>query len=168
MEPAEVKYCLRCGCGLTRRRRFGTERPVCPQCDYTHFFDPKVAAAMWVEQNGRILLVRRAATPAQGLWTVPGGFVNAWENPAEAAARECAEETGLTVSASDLLELVPGLEHPGGAGFVIFYRGEITAGKLQAGDDADAVDWFGPDELPEIAFNATGVMIARWQAGHFT
>ena len=165
MEPADVQYCLRCGSGLARKYRFGANRPVCPQCDYTHFFDPKVAAAMWIERDNKVLLVRRTVSPKRGCWTVPGGFVNAWENPAEAAERECAEETGLTVYTTDLLDLVPGREHAGGAGFVIFYRGEIDTGEMQAGDDADAVDWFGPDELPEIAFNATGVMIARWQAG---
>ena len=165
MEPAEVQYCPRCGCGLERAHRFGEERPVCPQCNYTHFFDPKVAAAMWLERNGKVLLVRRMVAPARGHWTVPGGFVNSWEDPAAAAARECAEETGLTVSATKLLALVPGREHSGGAGFVIFYRGEITVGELQAGDDADAVNWFGPEELPKLAFHATGVMIARWQAG---
>lgn len=120
---------------------------------------------MWLERDGKVLLVRRVATPARGRWTVPGGFVNAWEDPAEAAARECSEETGLTVSATALLEVVPGREHPTGASFVIFYRGQTTAGELQAGDDADAVDWFGPDELPKLAFHATGVIIARWQAG---
>ena len=98
---------------------------------------------MWVEKDGKILLVRRAIKPALGLWTVPGGFVNAWEDPAKAAARECSEETG----------------------FVIFYRGQVTSGEMKAGDDADAVGWFGPDELPNIAFEATGVMIARWHLG---
>ena len=165
MEPREVKYCLRCSCRLITNYRFGAERPVCPKCNYAHFFDPKVAAAMWVEKDGKILLVRRAIKPALGLWTVPGGFVNAWEDPAKAAARECSEETGLTVSPSKLLDLVPSHEYPGGAGFVIFYRGQVTSGEMQAGDDADAVGWFGPDELPNIAFEATGVMIARWHLG---
>ncbi len=139
---------------------------MCPECDYTHFFDPKVAAAMWLERDRKVLLVRRVARPARGRWTVPGGFVNAWEDPAKAAIRECAEETGLTVSATGLLDLVPGREHPGGADFVIFYRGKITDGELQAGDDADAVDWFGTGELPKLAFHATRVIVARWQTGN--
>lgn len=121
---------------------------------------------MWLEQDGKVLLVRRAVTPERGCWTIPGGFVDAWEDPADAAARECTEETGLSVSTTELIDLVPSHDHPGGAGFVIFYRGEIKAGKMQAGDDADAVDWFAPGELPKLAFHATGIMIARWQAGN--
>ena len=39
------------------------------------------------------------------------------------------------------------------------------SGDLQAGDDADAVDWFSINQLPEIAFYATQIMIDRWKKG---
>ena len=165
MQHIDVNFCVRCGNILEMIVRFGDDRPVCTQCDYTHFFDPKVAAAMWLIKNNKLLLVRRAIEPAKGCWTIPGGFVDAWENPAETASRECAEETGLEVIAEKLLDLVPSQHHSNGAGFVIFYRGKIVSGKLQAGDDADAVDWFGINQLPEIAFHATEIMINRWKKG---
>ena len=123
----------------------------------------KVAAAMWLTQNNKLLLVRRAIEPAKGLWTIPGGFVDAWETPAETASRECAEETGLRVITSKLLDLVPNKNQSSRAGFVIFYTGQIISGDLKAGDDADAVDWFSINQLPEIAFYATQTMINRWK-----
>ena len=62
-----------------------------------HFFDPKVAAAVLVERDGHVLLVRRVGEPFRGLWTLPAGFINSGDDPAEAAARERLEETGLSV-----------------------------------------------------------------------
>ena len=56
---------------------FGRERPVCPQCGWIHFADPKVAAAVLIEKDGRVLLVRRTNEPFRGLWTLPAGFINA-------------------------------------------------------------------------------------------
>jgi len=47
----------------------------------------------------------------------------------------------------------------GGASIFILYRGWRTGGKLQAGDDADAADFFALDELPELAFASTRAVI---------
>ncbi|WP_224403471.1 NUDIX hydrolase [Pseudonocardia sp. ICBG1034] len=49
------------------------------------------------DPDGRLLLVRRANEPGRGLWSVPGGRVEAGESEHEAVVRELAEETGLTV-----------------------------------------------------------------------
>jgi 8-oxo-dGTP diphosphatase len=46
---------------------------------------------------GRLLLIRRGHAPSAGLWSVPGGRVEAGETEAEAVVREVAEETGLRV-----------------------------------------------------------------------
>ncbi len=161
MRLEDIHYCPRCAAPVTHALRYGRERPVCPVCDWIYFDDPKVAAGVLVEQNGRILLVCRANPPQQGLWTVPAGFVNGGEDPAEAAARECEEETGLRVKITGLLDIVPGREHPRGADFVIFYRGQVTGGVICAGDDADAADWFEKTSLPPLAFRATQVVLAR-------
>lgn len=135
--------------------RFGKERPVCPQCGWIYFADPKVAAAILLEQDGRVLLVRRVNEPFRGLWTLPAGFVDAGEDPARAAERECLEETGLRVQALRVLEVIAGREHPRGADFVVVYQGLVMDGELRAGDDADQVGWFSRDELPPLAFRAT-------------
>ncbi len=136
-------------------------RPVCPQCGWIHFVDPKVAAAVLVEQDGRVLLVRRANEPYRGLWTLPAGFVNGGEDPARAAARECFEETGLIVEVKRVLDVIGGLEHDRGADFLIVYEAEIISGILVPADDADAAEWFAYDQLPQLAFKATQKVLTK-------
>jgi ADP-ribose pyrophosphatase YjhB (NUDIX family) len=120
-----------------------------------YFADPKVAAAVLIEQDECVLLVRRVNEPARGLWTLPAGFVDAGENPARAAERECLEETGLTVEVTGIMDIISGLEHPRGADIVIVYRARILGGDLCARDDADRADWFPMSDLPPLAFEAT-------------
>jgi ADP-ribose pyrophosphatase YjhB (NUDIX family) len=155
----EVRFCPRCGSSLALELRFGKERGVCPQCHWIHFADPKVAVAVLIEEARRVLLVRRVNEPFRGLWTLPAGFVDAGEDPARAAERECWEETGLTVRVQRVLDVVAGREHPRGADFVIVYIAEIVGGELKAGDDADRVEWFEREALPLLAFNATRVVL---------
>ena len=146
---------------MTKENRYGKVRPVCPQCGWIHFADPKVAAAVLVEKDGRILLVRRVMQPFQGLWTLPAGFVDAGEDPAEAAVRECLEETGLTVRVTRVLDIIPGSEHERGADFVIVYHAEVVDGILNPADDADAAEWFARDQIPPLAFRATQIILSR-------
>ncbi len=161
----DVNYCPRCGTAVTLAERFGRQRAVCPQCGWIHFADPKVAAAILLERDSRVLLVRRVNEPFRGMWTLPAGFVDADEDPARAAERECLEETGLIVRATGVIDVIAGREHPRGADFVIVYRGEVVSGEVQAADDADEAGWFDRSELPNLAFRATEVMLRGRDAG---
>jgi 8-oxo-dGTP diphosphatase len=153
----EINFCPRCGTKTTLQEKFHKPRAVCPNCGWIYFSDPKVAAAVLVEQDGRVLLVRRVNEPFRGLWTLPAGFVDAGENPARAAERECVEETRLTVRATRVIDVIAGREHPRGADFIIIYQAEVISGIAKAGDDADQVGWFERSNLPPLAFRAT-----RW------
>lgn len=161
MRPETVKFCTRCGAPVKREFLFGQDRPVCPACGWIFFADPKVAVAVLVERDGRILLVQRANEPFRGLWTLPAGFVNAGEDPALAAARECLEETALTVHVTGLIDIVAGREHARGSDFIIFYRAEAMPGEAAAADDASDVGWFERSELPELAFKSTASILFR-------
>ncbi len=148
-------FCPRCGAKVNQEEKFGKLRPVCPQCGFIYFQDPKVAAAVLIEKDNFVLLVRRVNEPFRGLWTLPAGFVNSDEDPAQAAARECLEETGLTVAIKKVLDVIAGREHERGADFVIVYSAEIMSGEMSPADDADAVEWFDKNHLPQLAFKAT-------------
>ena len=155
MSNSDFNYCPRCGAAVNHEERYGKVRPVCPQCGWIHFIDPKVAAAVLIEKEGRVLLVRRGNEPFRGLWTLPAGFIDGGEDPAEAAARECLEETGLNVRVTRVLDIISGREHPRGADFIIVYQAQVIGGELKPDDDADAVEWFGRENLPGLAFRAT-------------
>ena len=161
MTDADFKYCPRCGTPVIQKDLYDKVRAVCPQCEWIHFIDPKVAAAVLIERDGRVLLVRRAGEPFRGFWSLPAGFINGGEDPAEAAVRECLEETGLHVRLTRLLDIIPGKEHPRGADFIIVYQAEVIAGDLTPNDDADAVEWFERENLPQLAFRATQIVLSR-------
>ena len=153
--PEGIHYCIRCGSPVHLEIKVGAQRPVCPQCGWIYFADPKVAAAVLAEKDGQVLLVKRGNESQSGLWSLPAGFVDAWEDPACAAERECLEETGLVVKVTCLLDVIAGREHPEGADIVIAYRAEIVGGQLAAGDDAPQAGFFSRAELPLLAFKAT-------------
>lgn len=64
---------------------------------------PFVGASIAVIRDGRVLLAARANEPMRGVWTLPGGLVEAGETLAEAALRELSEEVGLTAEVVGVL-----------------------------------------------------------------
>ena len=56
---------------------------------------PYLAVSAAIVRDGKVLVVRRARTPALNLYTLPGGGVEIGETLHEAVMREVREETGL-------------------------------------------------------------------------
>src|SRR4051812_40744276 len=99
------------------------------------------AGAVVRDAAGRLLLVRRGRPPSAGLWSIPGGRVEPGETPAQAAAREVREETGLDVRVGVLLATVEIGEF-----LVHDFAAEVVGGAMRAGDDAADVRWCTFDE----------------------
>src|SRR5258706_7313371 len=116
MPNPDYQYCPRCATPLEYKELYGAVRAVCPNCKWIHFLDPKVAAGVLVIQAERVLLVRRAGEPFRGLWTLPAGFVNSGEDPAEGAVRESLEEKGFSVRGVGGDDIGAGKKNPPGAG----------------------------------------------------
>lgn len=155
-----IQFCPRCGASIAESERYGKVRQYCPRCDYIHFANPKAAAVVCLTQGDSILLVKRGVDPEKGRWALPAGYIDHGEDPQAAAVREMAEETGLNVMITRLLDVMFD-----GTTIVIIYAAQVISGELRAGDDADEVRWFTASDLPELAFRSTQVIISRWLAG---
>jgi 8-oxo-dGTP diphosphatase len=144
-------FCTACAAPLDAT----VPHPVCTGCGRTHFRDPKVGVGVVVhDEHGRLLLVRRGVEPGKGRWALPAGFVDADEDPRVAAAREAREETGLEVEVGAVVDVYP-TPGRGGASFFLAFAAEVVGGVLAAADDAVEAAFFGPDELPPLAFDST-------------
>lgn len=104
----------------------------------------------------KLLLIRRAGEPYRGKWALPGGFVQMAEGLKEAARRELEEETGVSgVYLEQLYTFGRPDRDPRERVITVAYYALIPSEKveLRAATDAEAVGWFGMDELPELAFD---------------
>jgi 8-oxo-dGTP diphosphatase len=149
-----ARFCPSCGGRLSERIAARTPQR-CETCGRLHFRDPKVGVGVVVhDEDDRLLLVRRGVEPAVGKWALPAGFVDAMEDPRDAARREALEETGLEVVVGKVIDAYPG--EPGdGVTFFLSFEAVVVGGILQAGDDATDVGFFAKDDLPELAFAST-------------
>ncbi|MFO7298657.1 MAG: NUDIX hydrolase [Actinomycetes bacterium] len=95
-----------------------------------------------------VLLVERRFPPYQGAWALPGGFVEEGEDLPEAAARELAEETGIT--GLDLRQLgaygTPGRDPRGHTVSIVYWAIADPSIAPEAGDDAAKASLVPVDE----------------------
>jgi ADP-ribose pyrophosphatase YjhB (NUDIX family) len=91
-----------------------------------------------------VVLARRGREPHAGVWSLPGGAVEAGETLVEAVAREVREETGLVVRPIDVVGVFDEIvrEPDGRVRYhyvIVDYLCRATGGALRAADDADEV-----------------------------
>ncbi len=117
-----------------------------------------VDAAVFCHLNKglHILLILRDRPPFEGMWALPGGFVDMSETLEEAVARELKEETGLWGILLEQLHTFSALNRdPRHRTISTVFTGVTTAENCdaRAGDDARNAKWFPINELPKLAFD---------------
>ncbi|AVT31367.1 MULTISPECIES: NUDIX domain-containing protein [unclassified Plantactinospora] len=125
------------------------------------------ASVLPVDPAGRLLLVRHRGH-TEG-WGLVGGVVEPGESPAEAAVREAAEEIGVRVRLTGLLDVLGGPEyevtypHGDRAAYVTaVYRAEIVTGTpVPDGDEVGEVGWFGRTELAALPLSRFARAVLR-------
>jgi 8-oxo-dGTP diphosphatase len=157
----DLNYCQRCGNALAEKTIEGRLRRHCASCGFIAYLDPKLAAVVLVQMEGRLVLVKRGVEPALGQWAFPSGFVDRGEAVEDAAVREVKEETGIEVRLTGFLGLYSSTGSPV---VMAAYSAEAVGGKLQAGHDAAEAALFYPDDLPPLPFPHDERILKSWRA----
>jgi len=152
-----IRFCARCGGTLETRvlKTTEPERLVCVRCSFVHYVDPKVAVGTIItDEQGRIVLVKRAIEPGYGKWVFPGGFIDRGETVEAAAVREAREECGLDIRLDRLINIY---SYPGVAVIIIAYAATAVGGCLGCDDESLEAQLFDAAQIPwdELAFRST-------------
>ena len=113
---------------------------------------PTLAVSTAVFRDGRVLVARRGAEPGLGLWSLPGGRVEAGETLADAARRELMEEVGVEAVILGLAAIREIIRRDAdgtvtGHFVVLAQAGLWVAGDGETGPEATEIAWIDPEDL---------------------
>ena len=111
-----------------------------------------------VDDQARVLLIKRGAEPMKGQWSLPGGLLELGETLIEGVKREVAEETGLNVVPEAVVEVVDRIytnsdDQKSEVRYhyvVVDYWCRVIGGDLQPSSDASEVAWVSRAEWSDI------------------
>jgi ADP-ribose pyrophosphatase YjhB (NUDIX family) len=114
---------------------------------------PKVDTRGVVFRDDGILLVKELS---DGRWTLPGGWADPLESPAEAVVREVKEESGFDTRAVKLLAVYDRSRHPHEPPmpyhvYKLFIRCDLLGGAPAGSIETGAAQFFPKDRIPELS-----------------
>jgi 8-oxo-dGTP diphosphatase len=127
---------------------------------------PIVGVGVLIEEDGRYLLVKRAAEPDAGLWSIPGGLIEVGEKAADAAVREALEETGLSVEIMNRVDVVDKIvrDDDGNVRYhfiIIDFHARSLSGEMRPMDDALDAAWVTPEGFIKYELTPTLVELLK-------
>ena len=134
-----------------------------PVTSPVHPMHPQLAVSAAIFRDDKILLVRRARSPAKGFYSLPGGRVEFGETLHAALHREVDEETALKIEIAGLAgwrEVVPGTS--GGHYLIMSFAARWISGEPVLNDELDDFKWLAPDSLGDLKL--TGGLVEVIQA----
>lgn len=140
------------------------ERLICGDCGFVAYENPKIIVGSVVEEEGRVLLCRRAIEPRRGFWTLPAGYMEMGETAEEGAAREAREEARAEIAVDSLL----GVYSIARIGQVqLIFRARFAAPGFSPGPESEEVALFDWGGIPwdDLAFPSVRWALDAWRAG---
>ena len=145
----------------------------CPACWFAAYANPEpTAGAVCLDDEGRILLARRAAEVFKGAWDIPGGFVDFGEHPLDTVRRELREETGLEIEPLEFLGIWMDRyseDESGPSTLNLYWTARVRSGEPEPADDVSELRWFAPGDLPppdELAFRNVAKVLEPFRNEH--
>ena len=120
-----------------------------------------VAAGVYLERDGKILILQRATGVMIGFWTLPSGILDPGESPADAARRELFEETGLRAAGPLTLVAVSAFHVYGHDGIRLVYAADAAEGDVRLSHEHSGAQWIDPHEYRRT--HLSDAEIERWR-----
>ncbi len=142
-------FCTRCGQAVEFFVPDGDafKRAVCTSCNHIHYVNPKIVVGCIATWGDKVVWMRRATPPKEGMWVIPTGFLELGETPEQGAMRELSEETGAVVDPQSLrLYLVGSLPELGE--LHLLYRAQMVCPDIRTTQEASAVGLFSKEMAP--------------------
>jgi ADP-ribose pyrophosphatase YjhB (NUDIX family) len=114
---------------------------------------PQLAVSAAIFREGKVLLVRRARSPGQGFYSLPGGRVEHGESLHQALAREVDEETGLKIEILGLAgwrEVLPGDSATGGHYMIMSFAARWVGREPVLNEEHDDFKWLEPGHFGDL------------------
>ena len=130
---------------------------------------PQIAVSAAIFRDGKVLLTRRARSPAKGFYSLPGGRVEFGESLHQALAREIDEETGLDIDIIGLAGWREVLPAAAGAGhyLIMSFAARWVAREPVLNDELDDYRWIAPKALASLGdLKLTGGLEEVIQSAH--
>lgn len=139
------------------------ERLTCPDCGFVAYENPKIVVGSVATLDDRVLLCRRSIEPRKGYWTLPAGYLELGETPAQGAIREAWEEARATIAIDHVLGIYSVTRI---SQVQILHRGRLLDPAIAAGPESKEVGLFAWDDIPwrEIAFPTVVWSLEAWRA----
>jgi ADP-ribose pyrophosphatase YjhB (NUDIX family) len=127
---------------------------------------PIASVAAIVLRNERVLLVKRAKPPSQGLWSIPGGVVELGESFRETAERELEEECGIKIKVGRVSSVEDFIESDskGRVRFhyvVTYVLAEYVSGEPRPGSDALGICWATASEMDDLEMDPVDRLVLK-------
>ncbi|WP_320052545.1 NUDIX domain-containing protein [uncultured Acetobacteroides sp.] len=166
--PRQVlKFCPKCGSNHFAPQNDNSLQ--CEACGFRLYYNAASSvAAIILDDEGRLLLTRRAIDPCKGTLDLPGGFVSVDESSEEALAREIKEELGAEVLEYRYVRSYPNRYEYSGltvftndAAFMCTLRDYSV---IKPADDVCGVEWF---YLQDVKLEDIGIKSIRTMVRDF-